>query len=91
MDACMSTARSFFLAFVLLAHLGLGRWPMDAPTAPFLVQPVVRGLYAEDVINMLGVGAGIMRSTSCHLENTEKKAHVVRNSPLLLIDLKVSR
>jgi hypothetical protein len=52
---------------------------MDAPTAPFLVQPVVRGLYAEDVINILGVGAGIMWSTSCHLENTERKAHVVRN------------
>jgi hypothetical protein len=52
---------------------------MDAPTSAYLVQPVVRGRFAEDVINILGVGAGIMWSTSCRFENTERKVHVVSN------------
>jgi hypothetical protein len=53
---------------------------MDAPMAPYLVQPVVRGHFVVDVNDILGVGASMKWSTSGRLENTEREAHVVSSS-----------
>jgi hypothetical protein len=53
---------------------------MDAPTVPYLVQPVVRGHFVVDVNDMLGVGAAMKSSTSYRLESTEREAHVVSSS-----------